>query len=419
MKKRVVITGIGAISPLGIGIEENWKNLKNGKQAIKRIKFQGGDVFPHTFCGVVNEFNPSEFIQERKIFKLMNREAQMAAGATRLAIEDARLDGYYPSERIGLYLGTGLTSGELGDLIPLVENSIDEMGNFSYKRLGSEALPNCNPLLSFKILTNMPLCYISILFQIKGPNLVFNPWAGKTAQAVGEGMRAIQQGEIDCAVVGGCDSKSHFIGFLTFTKLGLLSKKGISCPFDKRRDGIILSEGACILILEDWDNAVSRNRKPYAELSGYATTTDTSSEFLVSKNPEVLKEAMTRVISEADLSVDDIDFICAGANSHPIGDLAEAQAIESVFGRKRPFVNSIKSATGDMLAAAAPFELAMCAISLQEGILPPQINLEKSDGDIRLQLCRNKSEKKDIKAAISNSFELGSAKVSLALRRYS
>lgn len=419
MKKRVAITGIGAITPLGIGIKENWEKIKNGEQAISQIEFPGGNFFPHTFCGTVNNFNPSDFISERKMIKLMNREAQLAVSATKLAIEDAGIDGYYSPYRTGLYLGTGLTSGGLENLIPLAKNSIDENCGFSYRRLGSEALPNCNPLISFKMLANMPLCYISILFKIKGPNFVFNPWSSKTAQALGEGMRAIQQGEIDCAVVGGCDSRNHYIGFLTFTKLGMLSKKGISCPFDKKRDGIILSEGACVLILEELEKAESRKAKIYAEFSGYATATDTDSETLFSKNLEVLEQALKRAISDAGLDADDVDFISASANSHPVGDFVEAQAIEALFSKKHPFVNSIKGMTGDMVAAAAPFELAMCAFSLKEGMLPPQVNLEKSDGNIRLQFCKNKPEKKDIKVALSNSFEMGNSKVGLVLRRHS
>ncbi len=417
MKKRVVITGIGAVTPLGIGIEENWNNIKSGKQAIAQIELPGKNAFPHTFCGIVNDFDPSDFISERRILKLMNREAMMAAASTKLAFEDAMLNGLYSPEQTGLYLGTGLTSGELEDLVPIVEKSIDEKGNFSFHRLGSEALPNCNPLLSFKILTNMPLCYISILFRIKGSNMVFNPWSGKAAQAIGEGMRAIQQGEVDCAVVGGCDSNSHYIGFMTFTKLGLLSKKGISCPFDRRRDGLILGEGSCMLILENLENAEKRNARIYAELSGYATTTDTDAESLFTKNPEKLEKAMAKAISNAELETDDIDYICAGANSHPTGDLIEAQAIKAVFHNKRPYVNSIKSQTGDLMAAAAPFELAVCALSLQEGILPPQVNLQKMDSDINIRFCRNTFEKKNIKAALSNSFELGSSKVSLVLRK--
>jgi len=419
MKRKVAVTGIGALTPLGIGIKENWEKIKNGEQAISQIEFPGGNFFPHTLCGVVNNFNPFDFISERKIIKLMNIEAQMVVSATKLAIEDASIDGYYSPCRTGLYMGTGLTSGGLEDLIPLAENSIDESCGFSYHRLGLEALPNCNPLISFKMLTNMPLCYISILFKIKGPNLVFNPWSSKTAQAIGEGMRAIQHGEIDCAVVGGCDSKSHYIGFLTFSKLEMLSKKGISRPFDKERDGIILSEGACMLILEELEKAESRRAKIYAVLAGYAVATDTASENLFSKNPIVLENAMKKAISDSDLNPDDVDFICASANSHPIGDFVEAQAIEGLFSKKSPRVNSVKALTGDMIAAAAPFELAVCALSLKEGLLPAMANLENIDEDIQLQLCKNEPEKKDVKAALSNSFEMGNSKVSLVLRRHS
>lgn len=419
MKKRVVITGIGAVTPLGIGIKENWQKIKEGYQGIAALEFPGSHAFPHSFCGSVTNFDPFDFIPQRKMIKLMNREAQMAVSAAGLAIHDAGLEGYYSPYRTGLYLGTGLTSGELADLIRLVENSIDENNRFSYQRLGTEALPNCNPLLSFKILTNMPLCYISILFQVKGPNLVFNPWSSHTAQAIGEGMHAIKQGDIDCAMVGGCDSKSHYTGFLTFSKLGLLSKKGMSRPFDKERDGIVLSEGACMLILEDLEKAESRGAKIYAELSGYATVTDPDSKTLFSNNPAVLEKAMKQAISDADLDEDDIDLICAAANSHPGGDLAEARAIESLFLTKPPHVHAVKALTGDMVAAAAPFQLAVCAMALKEKTFPTQVNPEEIEKNDQRQPCKKNPGTKKLEVALSNSFELGNAKVSLVARRYS
>ncbi len=419
MKKRVVITGIGAVTPLGIGIKENWRKIKDGRQGIAALEFPGSHAFPHSFCGSVTNFHPADFISQRKMIKLMNREAQMAVSAAGLAINDAGLEGHYSPYRTGLYLGTGLTSGQLADLIRLVENSIDENNRFSYQRLGTEALPNCNPLLSFKILTNMPLCYISILFQVKGPNLVFNPWSSHTAQAIGEGMYAIKQGDIDCAIVGGCDSKSHYTGFLTFSKLVLLSKKGISRPFDKESDGIVLSEGACMLILEDREKAESRGAKIYAELSGYATVTDPDSRTLFSNNPAVLENAMKQAISNADLDEDDIDLVCAAANSHPEGDQAEARAIASLFKAGCPPISAVKAFTGDMAAAAAPFQLAVCAMALKEKTLPPQVNPEEIEKKDRRQPCKHNPERKNIEAALSNSFELGNAKVSLVARRYS
>ena len=168
MKKRVAITGIGAITPLGIGIKENWRKIKTGNHCISEAVFPGCNVFPHTLCGLVSDFDPCDHISQRKMVKLMSREAQMAVSAAGLAIDDAGIKDYYCPHRTGLYLGTGLTSGELEDLIRLIEHSIDENDRFSYQKMGSEALHNCNPLLSFKILTNMPLCYISMLFHVKG-----------------------------------------------------------------------------------------------------------------------------------------------------------------------------------------------------------------------------------------------------------
>jgi 3-oxoacyl-[acyl-carrier-protein] synthase II len=408
MKKRVAITGIGAITPLGTGMEENWRKIKDGRCGISKMEFPGGNVFPHTYCGSAGDFDATAFISQRRMLKLMNREARMAVSAAALAVDDAALKDCYSPYRTGLYLGTGLTSGELADLIRLVENSIDEKGRFSYARMGAVALPNCNPLLSFKILTNMPLCYISIRFGVKGPNLVFNPWSSNSAQAIGEGMVAIQQGEIDCAMVGGCDSKCHYTGFMTFTKLGLLSKTGVCRPFDKEADGIVLSEGACILILEDLEKAERRGADIYAELAGYATVTDPDTATLFSNNPRVLASAMKQAISGAGLDEEGIGLVCAAANSHPAGDLAEARAIASLFKKKRPGLHAVKGLTGDMVAASAPFQLAICALALKEKNLPPPAGLEE-----------NEPGPEELKAAVSNSFELGSSKVSLVARSYS
>lgn len=408
-----MITGIGIISPLGIGSSANWESMTHGVSGIRQASFAGNDSFPHSNCGVVRNFNPQDYIENRKLLKLMNAESKIAVAAGRLALEDAACNGNYSPERMGLYLGTGLTSGELQELIPLIENSLDEHGNFSYSLLGTKALPNCNPLLSFKLLTNMPLCYVSIIFNIKGPNMIFCPWSGKTAEAVGEGMRAIQHDEIDCALVGGGDSKSNYIGFLSFSKLGLLSQLGACCPFDKRSDGIILSEGATMLVLEDLEHAQKRSAHIYAELAGYGIATEPCSASLFSTNPHILLKAMTNALVDAHVSANEIDSLCASANSHPVGDRTEAQAIESCFHETTVSVFAPKALTGDMVAAASPFTIAVTALALQKGVIPPMINLD----DKKEHIVFTKPHQREVRIAIANSFEMGNSKVSFVLKK--
>jgi 3-oxoacyl-[acyl-carrier-protein] synthase II len=180
MKNRVAVTGIGVVSPLGISIQENWEKIKSNTNALSRSDFSGSDLFPHKVCGSVRDFDPEEFVSNRKLLKLMNRESLLAAVAAKLAFDDASPNSFFEPENTGIYLGTGLTSGELDYIVPLIEDSIDEKGKFSYGLLGKKALQNCNPLLSFKILPNMALSYISILFNIRGQNMAFNPWSGNT-----------------------------------------------------------------------------------------------------------------------------------------------------------------------------------------------------------------------------------------------
>ncbi|OGF59433.1 MAG: hypothetical protein A2Y62_05950 [Candidatus Fischerbacteria bacterium RBG_13_37_8] len=416
MKKKVAITGIGMVSPLGIGARINWEKLKNGITGIGRAEFTGSDAFPHSMCGMVPEFDPTEYIANLKLLKLMNNESMLGAVAAKLALEDAGIGNTYAPEQQGLYFGAGLTSGELSDLLPLVEDSLDEQGNFSYYHMGTNALPNCNPLLSFKILTNMPLCYISILFNIKGPNLIFNPWSSRTAQAIGEGMRAIQEGELECAVVGGCDSKSNYAGFLIFSKLGLLSAKGICCPFNRRRDGIILSEGATVLVLEDFAKAHERGANIYAELAGYGNTTSPTTDKYWVDDPAVLVRTIEIALADAGITANDIDYVCASASSVPEGDMVEAQALETVFKESPAIIGSVKGHVGDMLAAASPFALATACLALKEQIVPPLLNFEQSEEDIVLRFCGSSAENQKLRAVLVNAFEMGNAKVSIIVR---
>ncbi|NTU41495.1 MAG: beta-ketoacyl-[acyl-carrier-protein] synthase family protein [Nitrospirales bacterium] len=417
MKRRVVITGIGAVSPLGLGGAENWRNIKEGRSGLRDAPFPGSEAFPHAVRGVIDDFSPEQQISNRKLLKLMNRESQLIVTAAGQAMADAEIRGDYPSERTGIYLGTGLTSGELGDLLRLVEDSTDETGLFSYRLMGERALPGCNPLLSFRILTNMPVSYLSIIFGIRGPNLVFNPWSSRTAQAIGEGLRAIRYGDVDCAVVGGGDSKSHAIGFLTFAQRGLLSRSGVCTPFGAESDGLVLSEGAAILVLEEMERAQNRGARIYAEITGYGSATDTESKGLFSEDEAPLMSALERALSDSGIRREEVAYVCASANSHPVGDMTEAKAIAKTFSEGLPCVTSLKAFTGDMGAGASAYSLAICAYALAEGVVPP-FPSRGVKGYPGLSLCGGAEQSQPFHHAMVNAFELGEAKVSFVLRRW-
>lgn len=412
MSERAAITGIGVVSPLGLTIEQTWSKLVARESGISDFAFHGCEAFPHKRCGAIANFEPGSSVANRKLLKLMNREAQLALAAAGDALKDSAIQGAYRPERIGLYVGTGLTSGDLESLIPVVENAVDESGCFSYSLLGTKALGKCNPLLSFKILPNMALSGISIEHNIKGPNLVYNPWPGNTAQAIIEALRAVESGEIDCALVGGCDSKCNYFGFLTLDNLGLLSHKGASLPFSPEADGMILSEGSAFMVLESVSSARKRKATIYAELCGGSCLTDSISMELFPDHTEPLEEVMRSALEDAEVNAKDIDIVFASADSHPIGDANERQALLNTFGGAQLRILALSHFTGEMIAAAPAFALCVCAYSFKQKQEFPFLLDGESGGP------RSGREKKDIQIALVNAFALGNTKASVVVQKH-
>jgi 3-oxoacyl-[acyl-carrier-protein] synthase II len=402
MTHRVAITGVGCVSPLGLTVEENWHRLKQGERGLSHVGFKGFEAFPHSLCGGIHDFQPAASVSNKKLLKLMNRESQFAFIAAQQAIAGSGIAGACAPERIGAFLGTGLTTGDLDSLVPIVEQSIDPEGRFSYALLGTQALAKCNPLLSFKILPNMALSYISIEHTIRGPNMAFNPWPGNTAQAILEAMRTIQSGDVDCAVAGGCDSKCNAISFLTLARLGLLSRSGKSVPLASDADGMIPGEGAACLVLESFEHAARRNAPILAELRGGASSTDCASTDLYPENSACLEETMQDALADACIDRTEIGLISSSLNGHPVGDATEMHAIERVFSGENFTLAALSERTGDMIAAGPAYALAMCAYAFgQNASLPPFL---QSPG----------AHEKP--AALINAFALGTTKATIAIR---
>jgi 3-oxoacyl-(acyl-carrier-protein) synthase len=302
-------------------------------------------------------------------------------------------------------------------LVPVLEGSFADSGDFSCRRLGEQGLAACNPLLSFKILPNMTLCCISMLHDIRGDNLVFNPWPGATAQAIIAGARAIRWGLADAALAGGGDCKSHFIGFLTLSQLGLLSASGSCRPFDADGDGLVPSEGACVLVLEDAEKAGLRGAPVYAELPGFEEGTDSVSRGLFPERPDVLRETMTGALAGSGSSPEDVDAVFCSAGSHPRGDLSEAQALASVFS-SAPLLSSLKPVCGDLLAAAPALAVGMAAYVLRNGLTPPGIEIRRPAAAFPESLLRRRAGRQAPETILVNAFDLGASKGSLVVRRF-
>ena len=415
MDRRVAITGIGAVSPLGWDLPGIWEKWSRGESAVREHGFPGREVFSHGRCARTPDDLWESVIPNRKLIKFMNREARMTAAAAAMALGDSGARGSYDADRIGLYVGTGLTSCDMEELLPVLESSFDGDGRFSCRRLGQDGLAACSPLLSFRILPNMTLCMASMLLDVRGDNLVFNPWPGNTVQAIIAGVRSVQWGAADCAIVGGGDCKSHFIGFLTLSQLGLLSSGRASGPFERDSDGIVPGDGACVLVLEDLERARQRKAPIYAEVAGFAEGTDSATGTLFPEDPATVRAVVEKALSMA--GADDIDGIFCSAGSHPLGDLTEARALASVF-PAMPALSSLKSACGDMLAAAPAMALGLAAYALGNGLTPPLLEPRHPDPALPEGLFGGRTAaRRPPEAFLIDAFDLGPAKSSLVLRR--
>ena len=414
MKRRAVITGIGVISPLGIGVDANWQALAGGQCGIGEITSFDASVFPLKAAGEVKGFSPQDYIANRKSIKLMSRCSQMAVSAAGMAVADAgiHLDDVDPC-RVGIYMGLGMASGDLDEILPMLLSSLDDEGNFSLSQFGSQGLFSLNPVSSFKVLGNFPLCHTAIAFNIQGPNLTFNSFAPGAAQAVGEAFRAVQYGDVEIAFAGGADSQVSVPGFITLSQMGVLATSDrkpeeLSRPFDIRRNGLVPGEGASFIILEEMEQAVNRKAHIYAEFMGYGQAADTTGCVL----------AMRQALLDGKIRPSDVGYINASADSHPTGDLIEARAIAEVFSHCKTAISSTKSMTGNLLAAAEPFELFVCARVLEKGIIPPTLNLTDPDLGISLNFVTSPGQEKAVDVAMSNSFGFCGSCVSLVIRKF-
>jgi 3-oxoacyl-[acyl-carrier-protein] synthase II len=416
MDRRVVITGLGAVSPLGSDLPALWQRWSRGESAVRDHDFPGREVFPHGCCARTPDDLWEDRILNRRLLKFMNREARMMAAAASMALGDAGLRGDYGPDRIGLYVGTGLTSCEMEELLPVVEGSFDGNGRFSCRRLGEFGLAACNPLLSFKILPNMTLCTASMLHDVRGDNLIFTPWPGNTAQAIIAGVRAIQWGSVDCALVGGGDCKTHFIGFLTLSQLGLLAPSGSCRPFEGDGDGLVPGEGAAVLVLEDLESARRRSAPIFAEIAGSAEGTDSATATLYPRDPATLRSIIAGALADAGAGPEDVDAIFCSAGSHPAGDLSEARALAAVFLAPPP-LSSLKPVFGDMLAAAPAMALAVAAYALKDRLSPPRLEPRRPDPALPDGLFQGGSGRRPPETILVDAFDLGPAKASLVVRR--
>lgn len=351
-QNRVVITGIGVVTPLGNNPEELVHRMQAGESAAATPSHFDPRPFGCPVSAEVEDFQPQTYVSEAKMARLMNRDAQLAVAAARMAIQDAGISvgSTYQPDEIGLYGATGLAGLPLRDVAPLLRVSSDSAGRFDLARFGTAGLKAVSPILSFKILSNMPFCFVSINENIQGPNAIYAPWEGDGAQAVEAGIRAVLAGEVRCVLAGGCDVKTHELAFSTLQQQGLFSS------WTREGTGLVPAEGAVFLVLESEQDAAKRRARVYAHLARYTLRPQCTGEPVARARVAVLKNLGIR---EADALASSADND-AGAEEQENRLLATAGILVKTkcFPKRR---------IGNTFAAAAPLQIALGAVLANAG----------------------------------------------------
>lgn len=411
MRRRVVITGMGVITPIGNTIEQFWHNLINGVSGIGRITSFDTTEYTTHIAGEVRDFDPEKYI-DKKEAKRMDRFAQFAVAATKMALEQARLDIRSTNpERVGVYIGSGI-----GGLATLEDN---------YKTLLEKGPRRVSPFLIPMMIANMGSGIVSITFGAKGPNSSPISACATGTHAVGDATEIIRRGKADVMIAGGSEATIRPLALAGFGNMKALSTRNdeptkASRPFDRDRDGFVMSEGAGILILEELEHAKRRGAKIFAEVAGYGMSGDAYHLTAPAPEGEGAARAMMEAILDAGLKPEDVDYINAHGTSTDYNDKFETLAIKRVFGDHayRLAVSSTKSMTGHMLGAAGGVEAIATALTIAEGIIPPTINYENPDPDCDLDYVPNVARRAKVDVAISNSLGFGGHNASILLRRY-
>ncbi|MDR2860819.1 MAG: beta-ketoacyl-ACP synthase II [Elusimicrobiota bacterium] len=411
MKKRIVITGIGVVSPIGIGKDEFAKALQIGKSGVSLIEHFDTSDFSTKIAGIVKDFNPEKYIDKKKI-KRMARFTQMGFFAACEAVADSNLDlSKEDLSRIGVVTGTGM--GGLG----VMEEEVATLISKGPKRV--------SPFLIPMIISNMLPGEIAIKFGFMGPNYTTTSACSSSNHALGDAMKILDYGEADIVVSGGAESVVSQLGLAGFCSMKALSQRNddpqkASRPFDKNRDGFVMGEGAGIVVLETLEHAQQRGARIYAELIGFGSSDDAYHITAPDAEGKGAILAMEAAIKSAGISRDEIDYINAHGTSTGLNDKTETHAVKKVFGDRayKIPISSTKSMTGHLLGGAAGVELIAIIVSMQGGFIHPTINYETPDPDCDLDYVPNTARKQQINVAISNSLGFGGHNTTVIVKRY-
>ena len=399
--RRVVITGLGTITPLGNELETFWSNLKNGVSGIRRIEAFDTSGYDCQIAGEVRGFDPKPFFRNAKDIRRTDRFAQLALAAAKRALEDGGIDlEKLRRDRFGVIVSSGI-----GGLKTLEDQ---------YTILLTKGPARTSPFTIPMLISNMASGLISMEYGLRGPNLCIVTACATSNNAIGESWRMIKFGDADIFLAGGSEASVVAIGLAGFSAMRALSTRNdeperASRPFDRDRDGFVMSEGAGVVVVEELEHAKARGAKIYCELSGYGMSADAYHMTAPPPDGKGAARAMELALEHARISPDRVDYINAHATSTDIGDLIETRAIKKVFGdyAHKVSISSTKSMTGHMLGGAGGVEMAACALAIRDSVIPPTINLENPSEECDLDYTANVAREKKVRVALNNSFGFG------------
>ncbi len=425
MRRRVVVTGVGCVTPMGSDVENVWQRLLRGESGVGNTTLFDATNFPTRISAEVRDWDLSDAGEDPKKWVHQGRHTRFAVGAAKKAMRDAGVEeGRIDPTRFGVYLGSGEGQQDFFRFTGMIVKAMTENG-LDMARFTKAGLEILDPITELEQEPNMPVGHLAALFNAQGPNANCLTACAASSQAVGEATEMIRRGDVDLMLSGGTHSMIHPFGVTGFNLLTALSTSNdeptkASRPFDRNRDGFVLGEGASMLVLEELEHAQARGARIYAEIAGYGSTADAFR--ITDTHPEGrgAVSCLKMALADAKLNPTDIQYINAHGTSTSVNDKVETLAIKKVFGDyayKLP-VSSTKSMMGHLIAAAGATELIVCLLAIRDNVLPPTINYETPDPDCDLDYIANQARQAKCDVAASNSFGFGGQNVTLIASRF-
>lgn len=410
--RRVVITGMGVMTPLGNDLETYWSNLKNGVSGIRRISAIDPSPYDCQIGGEVRDFDAKPFFKNPKDVRRTDRFTHLAMAAAKMSIQDSGVDLEKTNrDRFGVLVSSGI-----GGL-----KTLEDQHTILMTKGPDRSSPFTIPML----ISNMASGIISMEFGLRGPNMCIVTACATSNNAIGESWRIIKFGDADIFLAGGAEASIVSIGIAGFSAMKALSTRNdeperASRPFDRDRDGFVMSEGAGVLVVEELEHAKKRGAKIYCELVGYGLSADAYHMTAPPENGEGAARAMQLALDHAKIDIGQVDYINAHATSTGLGDISETLAIKKVFGEQagKVPISATKSMTGHLLGGAGAVEMAACALTIRDGVIPPTINLDNPDEKCDLDYVPHKAREKKVRVTLNNSFGFGGHNATLVAKAF-